>query len=162
MPAQKTIALLGAPGSGALALAEALQRQLAGSAMTAKVIAVADAPQLPAELRHALHSAAITLLMGLDLPCAAPEQTRREECDAHLRVVLADAAVRYHVVYGHGAERIENALKAINSIAIKPYVTSANDSFDAKTMRLRAWECEKCSDPDCEHRLFSSLTGRSG
>lgn len=27
-------------------------------------------------------------------------------------------------------------------------------------MRLHAWDCEKCSDPDCEHRLFSALSGR--
>ncbi len=56
--------------------------------MTAQEIAVADAPQLPTAIRHTLHSAAITLLMGLDLPCAAPEQARREACDAHLRALL--------------------------------------------------------------------------
>jgi hypothetical protein len=160
VPAQQTIALLGAPGTGAPALAEALQHRLADSAMTAQEIAVADAPQLPTAIRHTLHSAAITLLMGLDLPCAAPEQARREACDAHLRALLADAAVRYHVVYGQGPERVENALNAINSIAVKPYAISANDVSDAKSMRLRAWDCEKCSDPECEHRLFSALTGR--
>jgi hypothetical protein len=26
-----------------------------------------------------------------------------------------------------------------------------------RTQRLRAWNCEKCSDPVCEHRLFTSL-----
>ena len=83
MPAQQTIALLGAPGTGAPALAEALQHRLADSAMTAQEIAVADAPQLPTAIRHTLHSAAITLLMGLDLPCAAPEQAPREACEAH-------------------------------------------------------------------------------
>jgi len=24
-------------------------------------------------------------------------------------------------------------------------------------MRLRAWGCEKCSDPECEHQLFQRL-----
>ena len=28
------------------------------------------------------------------------------------------------------------------------------------SMRLRAWDCEKCSDPECEHRLFSALASR--
>ena len=27
-------------------------------------------------------------------------------------------------------------------------------------MRLRAWDCEKCSDPECEHRLFTSLVAQ--
>jgi len=125
--------------------------------MTAQAIAVAEAPE---EIRHTLDSAAITLLMGLDLPCAAPEQARREAFDTHLRAFLADAAVRYHVVYGQGPERLENALSAINSIAKKHYAISASESFDAKPMRLRAWDCEKCSDPECEHRLFNALTGR--
>ena len=145
-----TIALIGAPGTGAAALTRELQQRVAADA--ARFVCTTATEDCT--------GAALTLLMGLDLPCAAPEQARREACDAHLRALLADAAVRYHVVYGQGPERVENALNAINSIAVKPYAISSNDVSDAKPMRLRAWDCEKCSDPECEHRLFSALTGR--
>ena len=162
MPAQQqTIAVLGAPGTGAAELAEAINCRLTDSSMTAQAIAVTDDAQLPAPIRHTLHSAAITLLMGLDTPCPAPEQARREAFDAQLRTMLANASVRYLVVYGQGARRIENGLKAIESIAINALTTSAFDLLDQKPMRLRAWDCEKCSDPECEHRLFSALAGRS-
>ncbi len=107
MPAQQTIALLGAPGTGAAELAEAinsrLSRCLSASAFTAwAIVPRADVPQLPDETSHTLHSAAITLLMGLDTPCPPPEQARREAFDARLRALLAKATVRYQVVYGQG------------------------------------------------------------
>lgn len=161
MPAPQTIALLGAPGTGAAELADAINHRREDSALTAQAIAVADTPQLPAEIRRTLNSAAITLLMGLDTPCAAPEQARREAFDTHLRALLADACVRYHVVYGPGPRRIENAFKAIKSIAKNGLPTSVSDLLEQKSMRLRAWDCEKCSDPECEHRLFSALTDRA-
>ncbi len=160
MPAQQTIALLGAPGTGAPELAEAINHRLADSAMMAQAISVTCVAQLHNEFRNTLHSAAITLLMGLDAPCPAPEQARREAFDAQLRTLLADAGVRYLVAYGQGARRIENALKAIESIAKNTSTTSASDLLEQKPMRLRAWDCEKCSDPECEHRLFSTLTVR--
>ncbi|HEY9207629.1 hypothetical protein [Acidovorax soli] len=160
MPVPQTIALLGAPGTGAAELAETLKLRLADSALTVRAIALADAPYLPDAMHRTLHSAAITLLMGLDAPCPAPEQARREAFDARLRLLLADAAVRYQVVYGRGSRRIDNALNAIESVATKVRSTSARNQLDDKPMRLRAWDCEKCSDPDCEHRLFSALAGR--
>ena len=160
MPAQQTIALLGTPGTGAPELAEAINRRLAACAMTAQAIAVTTTAPLPNEIRDTLHSTAITLLMGLDTPCPAPEQARREAFDAQLRTLLADAGIRYLVVYGQGARRIENALQAIESIAKTASTASAFALLEQKPMRLRAWDCEKCSDPECEHRLFSALTGR--
>ncbi len=160
MPAQQTIALLGAPGTGAPELAEAIRQRLENSAMTAQALAVTNTTQLPIEIRDTLHRAAITLLMGLDTPCPAPEQARREAFDTQLRTMLAHAGVRYLVVYGQGAKRIANALKAIESIAKTTLPASACDLLEQKPLRLRAWDCEKCSDPECEHRLFSALTGR--
>ena len=161
MPAPQTIALLGAPGTGAAELADTLNLHLAGSTLIAKAIALADVAQLPDGLHHTLHSAAITLLMGLDMPCPAPDQARREAFDAALRTLLAEAAVRFQVVYGQGSRRVTNALEAIESIAKSAQSISVSAPFDDKPMRLRAWDCEKCSDPDCEHRLFSALTGKA-
>lgn len=91
-----------------------------------------------------------TLLTGLDLPWV-PDGMQRDgphvqgPVDALVRDILGKAGVPYRVVYGQGEERLRNALTAIEGDPrgeIRP---------------RRAWTCEKCSDPDCEHRLFTGL-----
>jgi hypothetical protein len=152
--APPTIALLGAPGTGAAALAQDLQRLIAPDA--AKIACAAAPDDCP--------QATLTLLMGLDLPCPPEQQQAREAADAHLRAALAHAGRVYRVVYGQDERRIENALAAIKNIATSAYRTGARGHFkpdsSPRTARLRAWNCEKCSDPECEHRLFTALTGR--
>jgi nicotinamide riboside kinase len=94
----------------------------------------------------------LTLLTGLDLPWVADGLQRagpqvRDEVDALTRKALADAGVAYRVVYGQGSERVANALAAIDSsFAGQP----------AAGNRRWQWNCEKCSDPQCEHRLFTA------
>ena len=151
MSAPPTIALLGAPGTGAAALARDLQQHIApGSAQIACAASPDDCAQ-----------AVLTLLMGLDMPCPPDQHPAREVADARLRAALAHGGRAYRVVYGQGERRIENALKAIKSVAASAYGESAIGTFDQKsssrTARLRAWNCEKCSDPECEHRLFKRL-----
>jgi len=68
--------------------------------------------------------------------------------DTLVRKALAAAGVDFRVVYGQGRERLENAAAAIESLARSAPGASWK------------WTCEKCSDPDCEWRLFTSLTGR--
>lgn len=106
----------------------------------------------------------MTLLMGLDLPCPVDDRTTQEAFDAQLRVALQVAGVTYRVIYGQGDTRVANALNAIKSIAKNIYATGGNEVFDVAsgmhTQRLRAWNCEKCSDPVCEHRLFTSLVDK--
>jgi nicotinamide riboside kinase len=96
-----------------------------------------------------------TLLTGLDLPWVADGLQRdgphvREPVDALLREALARAGVAYRVVYGSGPERLASALAAIDAVPRSPDGTGAN----------WVWNCEKCSDPQCEHRLFGRLLGR--
>ena len=93
-----------------------------------------------------------TLVTGLDLPWVADGLQRdgphvREPVDALVRDALAKAAVPYRVVYGSGEERLANALVALGEM-----------THDVP-QRLRNWVCEKCSDPDCEHRLFTRKLG---
>jgi nicotinamide riboside kinase len=95
----------------------------------------------------------LTLLTGLDLPWVADGLQRsgphaREPVDALIRTALSDAGLPYRVVYGRGPERLANALAAIDaaSAATQPAAGSARWQ----------WNCEKCSDPQCEHRLFTS------
>lgn len=176
------IALVGAPGSGAEALAEALAVHIApGVATLVPSTALLDAllstasahpaspvackpttDALAAALR--LHQRAhLTLLMGLEGAAPLPPVTLAQETmDALLREALSGAGVAYRVVYGRGTQRVQHALKAINSIAVSAYSESARGTFDSKPLdpqaaRLRAWNCEKCSDPECEHRLFTAL-----
>jgi nicotinamide riboside kinase len=97
----------------------------------------------------------VTLLTGLDLPWVADGLQRdgphvRGPVDELVRDLLDKAGVTYRVVYGSGEERLRNALAAIDaSLAPRP------------AARNWVWQCEKCSDPECEHRLFSSLVRRS-
>lgn len=98
----------------------------------------------------------LTLVTGLDLPWVADGLQRdgphvREPVDARLRAALARAGVAYRVIYGTGDQRLKQALAAVD--------VNAARSTPSGNWR---WTCEKCSDPDCEHRLFSGLglTGR--
>ena len=149
-----TIALIGAPGTGAAALTRELQHCVAADA--ARIVCATAAEDCT--------GAALTLLMGLDLPCPPAQQPDRDAADARLRAALARAGLRYQVVYGQGERRIGNALNAIKNIATGAYPSSATGTFESnigtRTARLRDWNCEKCSDPQCEHRLFTSLVAQ--
>jgi nicotinamide riboside kinase len=96
----------------------------------------------------------LTLLTGLDLPWVADGLQRdgahvREPVDALVRESLERARLPYRVVYGAGTERLMHALTAIGS-AVPP----------CGSPRPWTWSCDKCSDPDCEHRLFTALLGK--
>lgn len=118
-----------------------------------------------------------TLLTGLDLPWVADGIQRdnpsvQAPIDAMVRSALDGAGIPFQVVYGQGEERLHNALRAIDpqnsinlianndrltwpssiKIADSTHVQEAPDTRASWT-----WACDKCSDPDCEHRLFTGL-----
>lgn len=114
------------------------------------------APALAAQRRCDL-----TLLMGLDLPWVPDGLFRdnpavRDATDALLRRELQGAGIAFQTVYGQGAARLQQALRAVGGALGRPLV--AEDPALAKG--LRPWSCENCSDPDCEHRLFTGLLSR--
>ena len=93
----------------------------------------------------------VTLVTGLDLPWVADGLQRdgphvQAPVDAQVREILGRHSIGYRVVYGRGGERLRNALAAIDA-SLAPRATD----------RAWTWQCEKCSDPDCEHRLFARL-----
>lgn len=93
----------------------------------------------------------VTLLTGLDLPWVADGLQRdgphvREPVDQLVRDMLQKAGIAYRVVYGTGADRLRNALAAIDA-SLAPRTAQ----------REWLWQCEKCSDPECEHKLFRRL-----
>jgi nicotinamide riboside kinase len=116
---------------------------------------------------------AVTLLTALDLPWIADGLQRdgphvREPVDAMVRAALERAGISYAVVYGSGDQRLANAWNALNLAAPagdapaalhRPGSTSV---ADGRGNAQEAWRlaCEKCSDPVCEHRLFTDLLAR--
>ena len=110
---------------------------------------------------------AITLVTALDLPWVADGILRdgpqvREPVDALVRAALTRAGLPFTVIYGEGADRLTNAWNAINSIAERAERTGAVSRNGTESQAWN-WPCEKCSDPDCEHRLFTDLlAGRRG
>jgi len=100
----------------------------------------------------------LTLLMGLDLPwvndgLCRDSPTARQATDTILRVRLEQAGVSYQTVYGRGNDRTSQALRTVS--ARMGLTVTAQDPFWEQGRR--PWNCEKCSDPGCEHRLFRDL-----
>lgn len=99
-----------------------------------------------------------TLLMGLDLPWVADGLQRdgpqvQAPVDVLVRAALDHAALPYQTVYGHGANRLAHAERALRSDPrVAALIGSTPDSGQAAR-----WNCDSCSDPDCEHRLFRRL-----
>jgi hypothetical protein len=99
----------------------------------------------------------ITLLTGLDMPWQADGIQRdgahaRSPVDTLLRLRLSEAQIGYQVVYGLGEQRLQNAMHCIASPAI--FQGAAGQISNKKW----TWVCDKCSDADCEHKLFSQLS----
>ena len=93
-----------------------------------------------------------TLVAGLDLPWQADGIQRdgsamREQIDARLREVLQREGLAFSMVYGQGPQRLAGALAVLEPGA------STLPQARSNWRRL----CDKCSDADCEHRLFSDL-----
>lgn len=104
-----------------------------------------------------------TLLTGLDLPWVADGLQRdgahvRGPVDRLLRQALARAGMGYRVVYGQGQQRLNNALLALGleSEDENARQTRENAQFAINQGRT-VWQCQECSDPDCEHKLFTGL-----
>lgn len=78
---------------------------------------------------------------------------------AQLRSRLQAADVAYQVIYPHSADggtsHLHHALRAVRS-AIKPPTQRPERPAHPPASRWLAG-CEKCSDPVCEHRLFTDL-----
>ena len=133
------IAILGAKGTGKSHLTMQLRAQLPSGF----VLQDAPAPE------HWPSRFDLRLLMGLDL---FPEHNSpaHRQADHAMRATLTQHALPFSLVYGTGAARCANALQAIRFHLREP------TALDSPQGRWR-WPCEKCSDPQCEHRLFSAL-----
>jgi HTH-type transcriptional regulator, transcriptional repressor of NAD biosynthesis genes len=104
----------------------------------------------------------LTLLTGLDLPWVSDgffreSEAIRDATDAVLRRELQLAGIAFQTIYGQGPARLEQALRVLGR-ALRLDLVAPNPAW---SQGRRPWTCEKCSDPDCEHRLFSGLLARN-
>ena len=107
-----------------------------------------------------------TLLTGLDLPWLPDGLQRhgpevRGQIDNLLRQALEQAGIAYRVVYGQGHQRLNNALRALGMPGEDVGAELLRERSQFATNEGRTvWQCNECSDPDCEHKLFTGLMAK--
>ncbi|WP_345536397.1 hypothetical protein [Variovorax defluvii] len=142
------IVLLGADhgSKAALALARALSQRLAQRGIAAKLRVDPCSERVPdaSALEVYRQDKALILL----LTSASPTPV-----DDALRSALIDAKLGFAAVHGEGEERLANAWRAIGAEA-QP--AGGRRAF-LPGAAAASWSCDKCSDPECEHRLFTDL-----
>lgn len=121
-----------------------------------------DESLYPMALAHqALYD--ITLVTGLDLPWVADGLQRdgpqvRGPVDTLVRQALERSGMAYRVVYGQGTRRLNNALLALGLAGEDASAQSIREQGQFAINQGRSvWECNDCSDPGCEHTLFTRL-----
>jgi hypothetical protein len=166
------VAIVGAAGTGKSWLAQALNSALLahGHSVLLSEIPGASPPNTndgptPAPVDWWITQASMpspvsgpgvtTLLMGLDLPGLGPEQQRQ---DSSLRQALSLSPIPFRIVYGLGVHRLNNALLALGLTEVNAAVWQERESSQFNINGGRdAWVCNDCSDPACEHKLFTRL-----
>lgn len=105
---------------------------------------------------------AITLVTALDLPWVADGLMRD---GPHVQVpvmqlvrhALLAHALPWALVQGSGSSRVESAMDAVSPL-LRSLPAPRRGLFTRLSNRnaeaaARAWSCERCDDPDCEHRV---------
>lgn len=101
----------------------------------------------------ALPPADVYLLLGMEAGVSRPPDVIARLADEGLRAALRDAGRAFQVIHGRGPAALTQALRALG-LAVR------DESDDATARRSGGdwvWRCDACSDPECEHRLFTRL-----
>ena len=145
---------------------------------------IADVSELAARLRDELHAAGVSarlklvdaaglkaddarfdvvLLLGLE---HLQQNATLYAADEWLRASLLQTHMSFQVVCGSHEEKLQQALRAIyfevarhghnRQPALQPPALKQNNPASSTWI----WLCDKCSDPECEHRLLSDLLAR--
>ena len=108
----------------------------------------------------------ITLVTGLDLPWVADGLQRdgpqvRGPVDTLVRQALERSGMAYRVVYGQGPRRLNNALLALGLEGEDAAAQEVREQGQFAINQGRSvWQCNDCSDPACEHKLFTGLLAK--
>ncbi|PUE30518.1 AAA family ATPase [Limnohabitans sp. Jir72] len=122
----------------------------------------ADESLYPMALAHQKHYD-ITLVTGLDLPWVADALPRdgahvSGPVDTLVRHALERSGIHYRVVYGQGPQRLNNALLALGLQGEDEQARQLREQAQFAINQGRTtWQCNECSDPECEHKLFTGL-----
>jgi nicotinamide riboside kinase len=103
----------------------------------------------------------LTLVAGLDIAWEAhwlrDSPQGRIPVDALVRDALTRHRIDFRVIYGQGQARLNNALLALGLPSEDGAQEMREKSQFAINQGRTAWQCNECSDPDCEHKLFTGL-----
>ncbi|RZL65532.1 MAG: ATPase [Variovorax sp.] len=121
-------------------------------------------PSLYAGALAAQRGYTVTLLAAVDLNDTTHCGKDASAIDTRIRTLLTGAGVPFTVIYGQGDERLINAWNALQGLTTDAGMEAATRSFSAerpeRADQVWTWSCDTCSDPVCEHRLFSDLVAR--
>lgn len=110
----------------------------------------AAAAAWPAELVAAERGHAFTLL----IPAADTANAEEQAIEVRLRAAFTVSGQPCTIIHGRDAE--QRFGRAWSALQPGPDVLEAAPASQQR-LRSRAWNCERCSDPDCEHQLFTEL-----
>ncbi len=145
------VALFGYPGTGKEQFSALLSEALKTAGIVAEIAS-------PVALDVPLKADTI-FLMGLQGTNAADV-----DADSALRQLLDHQKLPYQVLYGAFVECVLQAMNLIRSSlqdAQHPgALKETPPESRAESTRPWVWACDKCSDPQCEHRLLTGLLAR--
>ncbi|MDC8785079.1 ATP-binding protein [Roseateles koreensis] len=110
---------------------------------------------------------ALTLLTALDLPWVADGIQRdgpqvQAPVDNAIRQALIKSGLGWSVVSGSGAARLDSALNAVTPVLTKQRRQPPGHGLFTRLNERQTqlpnwtWACEKCDDPECEHRSLQA------
>jgi hypothetical protein len=143
------IAFFDSSFAGASGTAARLQQSLTESGIDARVMPFNG---VATELDMARFDA--VFLRGLQK--SADADMSLKAADNALRTALGNADAAYQVIYGNDDESLEQLILAALKLCAAPSVNTAQGHRENRTAPW-VWLCDKCSDPQCEHRLLSDL-----
>lgn len=85
-----------------------------------------------------------------------PQEQHSLATERACRQALLSSGVHFHVLQGSIPQRMETVLSALGMQAATAAAQSRQFALNGGRT---PWRCESCSDPACEHRLFTSLLG---
>jgi len=86
-----------------------------------------------------------------------PQEQQNLATERACRQALLRSGAAFQVLQGSLALRMETVL---NSLGLQTDTAAAQSRQFALNGGRTPWRCESCSDPDCEHRLFTGLLNR--